>query len=219
MLIQVTALIPLVPVVSLHFYQEADGPRGHAHKGSSLYQGFCLLTPSHRLSTCSLYPFHCWTSGAMRLRPRSVILRQVRQSAQRRWTTSRDAFGCADWGGKESCHGHPGDIQRPAMLLSILHVQDRIHPPRKRIAQTAGFAKSCSRHKGFTGRMIAFSKTHMERNLSSCDCPRKLLCITAVPNYAKTIAQGGLRKRCHMLATYYVPSTSCLVEMMLGLPL
>ena len=193
-------------MVSLHFYQEVDGPRGHAHKGSSLYQGFCLLTPSHHLSTCSLYPFHCWTSGAMRLHPRSVILRQVRQSAQRRWTTSRDAFGCADWGGKESCHGHP----EASDATKHPSCPGQNPPPRKRIAQTAGFAKSCSRHKGFTGRMIAFSKTHMERNLSSCDCPRKLLSITAVPNYAKTIAQGGVGKRCHMLATYYVPSTSCL---------
>ena len=174
----------------------------------SLYQGFCLLTQSHCLSTCSLGPFYSWTSGAMRLHPRSVILRQVDRVPR-------------------------GHQPHPETLLALLTREERrvamdIHGPeasdaakhpscagqnrphRKRIAQTAGFVKSCSRHKGFTGKMIAFSKTHMERSLSSCDCPRKLLCITAVLNYAKTTAHGGVRKRCHVLATYYVPSTSCL---------
>ena len=86
------------------------------------------------------------------------------------------------------------DIHGPEASGAAKHpsCEGQNRPHRKRIAQTAGFAKSCSGHKGFTGKMIAFSKTHMQRSLSSCDCPRKLLCITAVPNYAKTTAHGGV---------------------------
>ena len=105
---------------------------------------------------------------------------------------SRDTFGWADWGGKESCRGHLSG--REARDAAKHPTMCRTDPTTPRIAQTADTAeleKRCSRDKGCIGKRIAFSKTHIEMNLSNCDCPRR----APLYHYNYTLCQGNSPQR------------------------
>ena len=156
----------------------------------------------------------------MRLHPRSVILRQVDRVPR-------------------------GHQPHPETLLAVLTREERrvatdIHGPeasdaakhpscagqnrphRKRIAQTAGFVKSCSRHKGFTGKMIAFSKTHGEKSLQlrlSQKAPLYHCSSELCQDYGPWRSAKEMPRVGHLLCTkYFMPVIFSLVEMMLGLP-
>lgn len=113
-------------------------------------------------------------------------------------------------------------VERPGMPLSILPCVGQT--PQQRIAQAAGSAeveKPHSGDKGCIGKMIAFSKTHVEINLSSCDCPRR----APLYHYNYTLCQGNSPQRSEKEMPYVADllcakdiaqAVSSLAEMMLS---